>query len=89
MENRRRIQHHMAEDEKDEMKIYRAADRAARASKRFATRSFGSQRRRSGLPISRNSQLAVAQLPSPFTRVNQQHSVFKSAGLCFSCGKPS
>lgn len=79
----------MAEDEKDEMKIYRAEDRAARASKRFATRSFGSQRRRSGLPISRNSQLAVAQLPSPFTRVNQQHSVIKSAGLCFSCGKPS
>ena len=59
----------------DEKKIYRAEARAGKASKRSATRSFGSQRRGSGLPTSRNSQLAVAQLPSPFNRVNSQPSV--------------
>ena len=80
--------HDLAEDDEDEKKIYRAEARAARASKRFAARSFqGSQRRGSGLPITRNSQLTVAQLPSSFTRVNQQSSANKSAGLCFACGK--
>ena len=40
------------------------------------------------MPIARNSQLAVAQLPSSFIRVNQQPSGNTSGGLCFSCGKP-
>ena len=80
--------HDLAEDEEDEKKIYRAEARAGKASKRSATRSFGSQRGGSGLPTSRNSQLAVAQLPSPFTRINSQPSVNKFSGLCFSSGKP-
>ena len=80
--------HDLAEDKEDEKKIYRAEARAGKASKRSATRSFGSQRGGSGLPTSRNSQLAVAQLPSPFTRVNSQPSVNKFSGLCFSSGKP-
>lgn len=80
--------HDLAEDEEDEKKIYRAEARAGKASKRSATRSFSSQRGGSGLPTSRNSQLAVAQLPSPFTRVNSQPSVNKFSGLCFSSGKP-
>ena len=33
--------HDLVEDEDDEKKIYRAEARAARASKHFATRSFG------------------------------------------------
>ena len=82
--------HDLADDDEDEKKIYRAEARAARTSKRFAARGLGLQRR-SGLPVqpvSRNSQLAVAQLPSLFTRVNPQSSLNRSAGLCFSCGKP-
>lgn len=34
--------HDLAEDEEDEKKIYRAEARAGKASKRSATRSFGS-----------------------------------------------
>jgi hypothetical protein len=82
--------HDLADDDEDEKKIYRAEARAARTSKRFAARGLGLQRR-SGLPlqpVSRNSQLAVAQLPSLFTRVNPKSSLNRSAGLCFSCGKP-
>jgi len=79
--------HDLADDEEDEKKIYRAEARAARASKRFAPRGLGLQRR-SGIPVSRNSQLTVGQIPNSFTRVNQQLSVGRSAGLCFSCGKP-
>ena len=33
--------HDLAHDEEDDKKIYRAGARAARASKRFVTRSFG------------------------------------------------
>ena len=41
MENRLENEHHdLAHDEEDDKKIYRAGARAARASKRFVTRSF-------------------------------------------------
>lgn len=79
--------HDLADDEEDEKKIYRAEARAARAPKRFAPRGLGLQRR-SGIPVSRNSQLTVGQIPNSFTWVNQQLSVGRSAGLCFSRGKP-
>ena len=78
--------HDLADDEEDE-KIYRAEARAARASKCFAPRCLGLQRL-SGMPVSRNSQLNVGQIPNSFTRVNEQLSVGRPAGLCFSCGKP-
>lgn len=38
----------------------------------------------SALPIARNSQLAVAQFPNKFTRLNPQLSPV----VCFSCSKP-
>jgi len=80
----------LADDDEDEKKIFRAEAREARTSNPFAARGLGLQRR-SGLPlqpVSRNSQLAVAQLPSLFTWVNPQSSLNRSAGLRFSCGKP-
>ena len=79
--------HDLAEDEEDEKKIYGAKARAARSSKRFTARGFGSQRRGSVVPVARNSQLAVAQPPTSFVRLNPQSSLNRSASLCFSCGE--
>ena len=79
--------HGLADDKEDKKKIYRAEARAARASKHFAPHGLGLQCR-SGIPVSRNSQLTIGQIPNSFTRVNQQLSVGRSAGLCFFCGKP-
>ena len=78
--------HDLAEDDEDEKKIYRAEARAARTSKRFAARGSNSQRR--GSSVARSSQLAVAHLPNAFGRLNPQLSATRSAGICFSCGKP-
>ena len=78
--------HDLAEDDEDGKKIYRAEARAARASKRFAVRGSNSQRRGSSVP--RFSQLAAAHLPNAFGRLNPQLSSTRSAGICFSCGKP-
>ena len=82
--------HDLTDDDEDEKKIYRTKARAVRTSKRFAARGLGYQRR-PGLPnqpVSRKSLLAVAQLPGLFTRVSPKSSLNRSAGLCFSCGKP-
>ena len=73
----------LADDEEDEKKISRAEARAARASKRLVTRSFGQQRRTSALPIARNSQLAVGQCLNTFNQLNPQLSPDKSPGVCF------
>ena len=78
--------HDLAEDDEDDKKIYRVEARAARTSKRFAARGSNSQRH--GSSVARSSQLAVAHLPNAFGRLNPQLSATRSAGICFSCGKP-
>ena len=68
--------HDLADDEEDEIKIYRAESRAARSTKRFTSTST-------------TPQLSASQLPNLFSRVNPQLSSQRAAsGLCFACGKP-
>ena len=81
--------HDLADDEQDEKKIYRAESMAARAVKRFASRT--SQHQRKFLPAlqAKSPQLAASQLSNLFSRVNQRHSAQRStSGVCFACGKP-
>ena len=81
--------HDLADDGKDEKKIYRGESRAARAVKLSASRT--SQHQRKFLPAvqAKSPQLAASQLPNLFSRVNQQHSAQRStSGVCFACGKP-
>ena len=79
--------HDLADDEEDEKKIYRDESRAARSTKRFASRPI---RQRSNVSsTSTTAQLSASQLPNLFSRVNPQFSCQRSAsGLCFACGKP-
>ena len=72
--------HDLAEDDEDEKKIYKAEARAARTSKRFVAWGSNSQ--------APSSQLAVAHLPKAFGRLNPPLLATRSAGICFSCGKP-
>lgn len=72
--------HALADDEKGEKNIYRADARVATASKRFAACGLGLQRR--GYSVARSFQLAVAQLPNSFVRLNPQSSGARSTGLC-------
>lgn len=80
--------HDLADDDEDEKKIYRAESRAARSTKRFASRSV--QQRRFVAPVSSTtSQLSASQLPNLFTRVRPQTlSQRSNSGVCFACGKP-
>ena len=72
--------HDLAEDDEDEKKIYKAEARAARTSKRFVAWGSNSQ--------APSSQLAVSHLPKAFGRLNPLLLATRSAGICFSCGKP-
>ena len=78
--------HDLAEDDEDERKIYKAEARAARTSKSFVASGSNSQRR--GSSVAPSSQLAVAHLPKAFGRLNPPLLATRSAGICFSCGKP-
>ena len=80
----------MADDDDEyEKKIYRAEARAAKTSKRFAARGSASQRRGSSVQhVARSAQFAATHVPSAFGRLNPHLSASRSAGLCFSCGKP-
>ncbi|KAL9969042.1 hypothetical protein ACROYT_G021206 [Oculina patagonica] len=63
--------HDLADDEEDEKKIYRAESRAARSTKRFASRS--AQQRRFVTPVTAATpQLSASQLPNLFSRVRPQ-----------------
>ena len=78
--------HDLAEDDEDKKKIYKAEARAARTSKSFV--AWGSNSQRRGSSVAPSSQLAVAQLPKAFGRLNLPLLATRSAGICFSCGKP-
>jgi len=79
--------HDLADDEEDEIKIYRAEFRAARSTKRFTSRPM--QQRSNLTSASTTAQFSASQMPNLFSRANPQLSSLRSAsGLCFACGKP-